>query len=142
MKKAVIVGSFSSPEEILTVRDVLYKHGYNAYPDEDHFKQLNGLIHYSNSKEHAIKRLQLMKKIEERYGLICPNCGRYSRMMVHASINGNDANFCDEVCILSYNRKNPSAQITIIEGFCEHGDEDYEDFFERCKKCGYIRRVR
>lgn len=66
MKKAVIVGSFTNPEEILTVRDVLRKYGYNVYPNENHFKQLSELVHNSNSKEHAIKRLQLMKKFLQK----------------------------------------------------------------------------
>jgi len=62
MKKAVIVGSFSNPSAILAVRDVLRKHGYDAYPDEEHFKQLDELVKNSNSKEYAVKRLQLMQK--------------------------------------------------------------------------------
>jgi uncharacterized Zn finger protein len=49
----------------------------------------------------------LAEKLEKKFGVVCPNCGRYSPKMVHASING-----------------------------------DYETYLERCKKCGYIRKVR
>jgi len=84
----------------------------------------------------------LAEKLEKEYGITCPNCGRYSKNMVHASINGNDANFCDEICILSYSRRIPYAQVTVIECNCKHDDKDYKPFFERCMKCGYIRSVK
>jgi len=82
-----------------------------------------------------------MSKIEPRYNL-CPNCYRNSNGKLHCSIDGNDADFCDELCVASYSRKFPTRRITVIEGFCEHGDEDYKVFLEKCEKCGNIRSVR
>jgi len=72
----------------------------------------------------------------------CPNCGRVTTGKLHCSVNGNDFDFCDELCVASFSRRFPSMEVTIIEGFCEHGDEDYEGFLELCRKCGNIRSVR
>jgi len=72
----------------------------------------------------------------------CPNCGKESIGKLHCSVNGNDANFCDELCVVSYSRRNPKLSIVIIEGFCEHGDVNYELYLEKCQKCGNVRSVR
>jgi len=75
-------------------------------------------------------------------GDMCPNCGRISTGKLHCSVEGQDFNFCDELCVISFSRRFPRFHITIIEGFCEHGDEDYEGYLAQCKKCGAIRSVR
>lgn len=72
----------------------------------------------------------------------CPNCGRDTTGKLHCSVDGNDYNFCDELCVISYSRKFPKNRIVFIEGFCQHGDDDYSDYLEICNKCGNVREAR
>lgn len=73
--------------------------------------------------------------------MACKMCGR-DGLLLHAMVDGNDCEFCDEVCIQVYSRMNPEKHITILEGYCEHGDAMYKPFFEKCGRCGNIRSVR